>query len=221
MKQGGIRVEFVKIKLLSDFVDYYDHWFDLEGITFNRFSCSGMKRSEALKYLGSLGLRVPIFGRVKDLPRLIDNYPQVADVVIYLDETAHRGEGKIKMPLMEALEKYPDHLATEYIQVLPAFAGYSWRYLQVGDKRFWLQYFSSNDWRSNCGQVEIKILSKEKDGYHPTIKYPLFAIDFLPAGHLYAVDFNIAPQLNGTGIEDILSSREAAEAIKKAVVHFL
>lgn len=212
---------FVKIKLLSDFVDYYDHWFDLEGITFNRFSYSGMKRSEALRYLSSLGLMVPTFGKVRDLPRLIDGYfHQLTDVVVYLDETAHKGEGKVKMPLSEALEKYPDHLATEYIQVLPAFASCSWRYLQVGDKRFWLQYFSRNDWRSNCGEVEIKVLSKEKDGYCPSIKYPLFAVDFLPAGHLYAVDFNISPQIRGTGIEDILPSREAAEAIKRAVVHF-
>lgn len=219
------------VRLVSDFWDYYDHWFDGPNaeMVFYRRSSGGMSRHEILKYLQSLGLRVPIFGRVCDVyERLQEKYDHSSnfllfvDVVIYLDETAHRGEGKIKIPLRDAVVQYPDHLAAEYIPALPSGLGLSWRYLQLGDKVFWLEYASWNDWRSNCGDVSIKVLSRERDGYCERINYPLFAIDFIPAYGLglFAVDFNVTPQVKGTGIENLLAPRDAAEAIKKAILKF-
>lgn len=215
------------VRLVSDFWDYYDHWFDgyAAELVFYRLSSSGMTRREMLEYLQSLGFRVPIFGRTSDIhDRLrkkhrFTGFDHILDVVVYLDDSAHRGEGKIKIPLRDAIEKYPYHLATEYIPALPSGLGLSWRYLQLGDKAFWLEYASRNDWRSNYGDVSIKVLSRERDGYCARIKYPLFAVDFVPAYGLglFAVDFNIAPQVRGTGVEELLSARDAAEAIKKAI----
>lgn len=216
-----------KIRLISDFVDYYDHWFDIydASIVFERMSRGGMSRPDMLSFLKSLGLKVPFFGRVKNVYEYMlckyDHIPyadSIAFVVVHLDERAHCGEGKINVPLNEAIEKYPDRFGVEYIPAQPSGLGLSWRYLQVGDKIFWLQFASKNDWRSNCGEVDIKILSQEKDGYHKRIKYPLFAVDFIPADNLYAVDFNISPQIRGTGVEELLPAREAAEAIKRAIV---
>jgi hypothetical protein len=216
-----------KIRLISDFLDYYDHWFDVydASIVFERMSRGGMSRPEMLSFLKSLGLKVPFFGRVKDvykyMLRKYEDIPYVdsiLSVVVHLDERAHCGEGKVQIPLCEAMEKYPDCFAVEYIPAQPSGLGLSWRYLQIGNKIFWLEFASRNDWRSNCGQVDIKVLSREQDGYHERIKYPLFAVDFIPADNLYAVDFNIAPQIRGTGVEELLPAREAAEAIKRAIV---
>lgn len=204
-----------KVKLLSDFVDYYDHWFDLEGEVFRRVSSDGMGRREMLEYLASLGLKTPPSGTVQELWDGYDDFDrQFLSVVIYLDERAHRGEGKVRLPMTEAVQKYPEHFATLYIPSTPLGA-VSWRYLQVGDKVFWLEYASA-DWRSNYGEVEIRVLAQEKDGYHPQVNLPLFAVDFVVAEKLYAVDFNIAPQIKGTGVEEVLSAREAAESIKEA-----
>jgi hypothetical protein len=224
-------MELPKIKLVSDFWDYYDHWFDGSDaeIVFERRSTGGMDRLQMLEYLKSLGLRVPAFGCVRDLydrkrrewQGNIDIVDSLLSVVVYLDERAHRGEGKVLLSLCDAMEQYPDHLATEYIPALPSGHGLTWRYLQVGDKVFWLEYTSRDDWRSNCGNVHIRVLSREKDSYNERIKYPLFAVDFVPAGNkLYAIDFNIAPGVKGTSVEELLPAREAAEAIKKAVVLF-
>lgn len=205
----------MRVKLVSDFVDYYDHWFDREGEVFRRVSSDGMSRRQMLAYLNSLGLKTPPFGTVRELwSRYGELDRQILSVVVYLDETAHRGEGKIKLPVAEAVRRYPDHLATVYIPSTPQGA-VSWRYLQVGAKVFWLEY-ASGDWRSNYGGVEIRVLSREKDGYHSKIHLPLFAVDFVAAERLYAVDFNVAPQVRGTGVEKLLPAREAAESIKEA-----
>ncbi len=205
-----------KIRLVSDFLDYYDHWFDREGHTFERLAHKGMPRRAALEYMFSLGLDVPLFGTVKELSQI----PWLTNVVVYTDEMAHRGEGKLMMPLAQAIKQYPDNLATEYIPVTHNVnRGVSWRYLQIGNKYVWLKY-QSDDWRSNFGNVKISILGIIGDGYHPKIHLPLFAIDFIPANHVYAIDFNTAPQIRGTGIENILPARETAEAIKRAVEEF-
>lgn len=215
-----------KVGLVSDFRDYYDHWFDTFNVelVFERMSSGGMARREMLEYLQSLGLQVPAFGRVCDVrDRLRQKYDfpdfdRIVDVVVYLDETAHRGEGKIKVLLRDAIDQYPNHLAVEHIPALPSGLGLSWRYLQVGDKVFWLEYASRNDWRSNCGEVDIRVLARERDGYHGRIGHPLFAVDFVPGNVLCAIDFNIAPGIKGTGVEKILPARQAADAIKKAFI---
>ncbi|WPA89611.1 hypothetical protein MTATph1_CDS0124 [Moorella phage MTATph1] len=163
-----------------------------------------------------LGFDVPVFGTVKELSQR----PGLVNVVVYTDEMAHCGEGKLMMPLARAIKQYPDNLATEYIPVSHNVnRGVSWRYLQIGSKYVWLKY-ESDDWRSNFGNVKISILGIIGDGYHPKIRLPLFAIDFIPANHVYAIDFNTAPQIRGTGIENILPAREAAEVIKRAVEEF-
>ncbi len=204
-----------RVKLVSNFHDYYDHWFDgySAELTFERKSNGGMTRREMLEHLQSLGFTVPVFGTSAELQ---DRLSASQEVVVHLDETSHRGEDKIKLPRGEAVVQYPDHLAVEYIPTLPN--GKTRRYLQIGDKAFWLEYTSRDDWRSNCGDVEIQILRQEKDGYHSQISCPLFAIDFVvDQESAYAIDFNVAPGIRGTGIEHILPAVIAAEAIKKVV----
>jgi hypothetical protein len=212
-----------KVKIVSDFFDYYDHHFDGSSseITFSRMSRSGMARREMLEYLKSIGLKVPVFGRPDEvLARLQRNSELPLDrsacVVVHLDENAHCGEGKIRIPLHNAIEQYPDSLAVEYIPT-PDGQACTWRYLQIGDKGFWLRYSSQNDWRSNCGDVTVLLLHQEKDGHHPWIKDPLFAVDFIKGDSFYAIDFNVAPCIRGTGVENVLPAKDAAEAIKRAI----
>lgn len=210
--------------LKTDFIDYYDHWFDREGTVFERLTRQGMNRKEMLDYLSSLGFKAPPYGtpskilmqidsrllELEELSREKDDHS--LEVVIYLDEFAHRGEGKILMPLYKAIEEYPKHLCSLFIP--SPGAAISFRYLQVGDKNFWLKYTSKNDWRSNYGDVDITVLSQNK-GYHHKIHLPLFATDFIVNTHeMFAIDFNTAPQIKHTGVENLLPAKEAAEAIK-------
>lgn len=221
-----------KVRLVSDFHDYYDHWFDNyeAELTFERKSTGGMPRREILEYLRSLGMVVPVFGKPAEVyDQLRQKYDTLSEavfdciqhVVVHLDETAHRGESKIRVPLREAIERYPGYLSVEHIPSLPGGQGQTLRYLQVGSKKFLLEYTSRNDWCSNCGEIDIRVVSQEqKDEYNRRIALPLFAIDFVRGNALYAIDLNVAPGIRGIGVEDILPAKAAAEAIKKAVALF-
>lgn len=209
LKKGG---NIIKIKLESDFLDYYDHWFDFEGQAFKRHSSSGMSRSEMFDFLEQIGVKTPPHGSPQQVFNQIGD--STSSVVVYINQYAHRGEGKILLPILEAIQKYPSHLCSLYYPTLPT-GSESFRYLQIGDKRYWLRYTSS-DWRSNYGDTQIEILSQKEDGFHSNINLPLFAIDFITDCKIFcAIDFNIAPGVRHTGIEDILPAKEAAAAIKR------
>ncbi len=215
------------LKLDTDFRDYYDHWFastlQQHSITYRRKTQSGMSRPEMLRYLRDLGVTTPAFGTVRELADrmlsfakpysdVIEVVKDAGEVVIYTDINTHAGEGKVKIPFSEALKKHPDCFATEYIPNSVSGRGNSIRYLRIGQRQFWLGYQSADDWRSNCGSVFIKLLGEEHSitpialiGPAPV---PIFAVDFVFAEQMYAVDYNIAPMIRGTGIEDILSGKE-------------
>lgn len=220
------------LKLYSNFIDYYDHHFDLEGEGFYRFSNNGMNRIEIFNFLKSHNYLTPKHGYVKQLSKLypeeyryreycddskkFDDSWKYIELVVYLDINLHRGENKIKISLDKAIELYPDNYASLFIFNY----GISHRYLQIGNKSFWLRYISKNDWRSNCGDVKI-IIDSQNNGYHKSIKSSLFAIDFVRSinektkqDDYLAIDFNISPGIKGTGIENILKPNEVVDLIK-------
>ena len=200
----------LKLRLLSNFSDYYDFSFDGLGEEFRRFTTDGLSRPAMLTFLGHHGFNPPKHGKVweiaMDCPKL----------VVYTDERSHRGEGKLLLGSKEAMEQYPGSYASEYIESAPQ----SLRLLQVGIMRWMLSYRSDDAWRSNVGsEVEISILS-EHVGYSLKIAAPLFAIDFVTdrKGAQYAVDFNVAPGLKWTGIDDRMKPEDIVNLIKDGVL---
>jgi hypothetical protein len=215
----------LRLRLLSDFSDYYDHWFDSGAGCANlrRYSTDGVGRFEQLYFMGRAGIKVPAYGVVRSLLGDVPRYgapeaephrvsKRATKLVVYTDDMAHCGEGKVLVSLDEAMERYPDNVATEYIEGCP---GVSWRYLQVGVHCFWIEYKSRDDWRSNCGDVKMQVVG-EGTGWGSLPRLPLFAIDYVIGDELYAVDFNVAPGVRGTGVERILSPKQAAESIVEA-----
>lgn len=211
----------IKLKLVSNFLDYYDHWFDLEGKEFKRFTAQGMNREEIFQYLEKTSFTVPLYGTVKHLANQNIN---IKEVVVYLDDMAHCGNGKIKLPLEEALKKYPNFLCSEYIETHPLGIAVSYRHLQIGHKSFFLKYASYNDWRSNCGDGDIELLESHEYKHSDRFKvikfpYPLCAIDFVYKDGIYwAIDFNTSPGIRGSGIENILKPKEVVDLIKQFII---
>lgn len=220
----------MKLILRSNFHDYLDHHFDPMGdYTLRRYTWDGLDRFGQLRFLQSCGLKVPTFGTVSGLlrpppygaPERLSNLlsKSCKKLVVYTDEHAHCGEGKLLLELDEAMALHPGALASEYIE---GSHGLSWRLLQVGMHGFWIEY-KSDDWRSNCGDVEMRVIG-QTEGWcgHPNspksiiCKLPLFAIDFVVGDELYGIDFNVAPGIKGTGVERLLSPKEAVESIKAA-----
>jgi len=225
----------VNVKLHSDFHDYYDHHFDREGdIVFERMMRGGPSRSEAFKILQDIGCLVPPHGTPTNLVwRLaghlgisLDNsaFPSL-NFVVYEDEQSHAGDGKLLLSAREAMILYPDKLVSLFI---PQEMGkpVSWRYLQIGTKSFWMSYESNDLWRSNyegiyAGYVDIRFLA-EQDAQYSTYKvpYPIFAIDFVYNGTLYAIDLNISPGI-AECVQEKLPAQEAAALIKTSLVEIV
>ena len=213
-----------KLKLVTNYRDWYDHAFDREGIEFRRMNNEGMDRKSMLNFLHSRGFHTPEYGTVKEVvPRLLREYDEILhalaienliDVVVHTDINAHAGDGKIKVSAAEALSSYPQHLCVEYIAATPSGNGRSLRYLRVGNRSWWLEYWSESDWRSNVGEGGCRIITEEPSGFvEPRFTDLMFAIDFIPAGrHLYAIDYNIAPGL--APLRDILSPNEVVDLLK-------
>ena len=219
----------MKIKLRSDFDDYYDGCFDDEGIPFDRLAESGPYRREMYAFLEQAGYRVPRHGTVEEMAARIArewqemNVPvseqvvrQMTELVVYGVERGHGGNNHL-VSVDDALDIFPHHYCAEYIRVQPSGLGWSLQHLQIGDRHWWLSYTSANNWRSNAGDCKVEILEEGPRGYHDTITEPIFSIDLLPAQQLCAIDYNIGPKLSGRGIEDVLSPGEVVDLIRAAM----
>ncbi|MBP1308853.1 hypothetical protein JOD82_001873 [Paenibacillus sp. 1182] len=79
------------MRLISNFLDYYDHHFDLHGEVFRRMTNGGMNRQKMLEFLKVQGLTVPIFGWVREMVNE-DTLTNDTYVVVHTDIASHRGE---------------------------------------------------------------------------------------------------------------------------------
>lgn len=193
------------MKLLTDYEQWYDGRFDGTGVTFHRTARTrgGLAKREQFQLFERLGWPVPPHGLIAELATRTGlatawHFPATAwqrelEAVVYLDEFQHKGEGKVKLPLAEAITKYPSHYGSLFIPLTnPAV---SLRHVRFGRLGFWLRQRGGEDWRSNRADHETVLACTQHPEANP-IPRVLWAVDFLPApGGLLAVDFNTAPQL--------------------------
>lgn len=204
------------MKLVSDFRDYYDAAFDGIGKEFRRIAVgSGPTRRQQHDILEAAGYKVPLrgtFAEMNYLPRL----------VVYKDESAHCTDGKqvweeSGWDLMWEQPPSDEDYSVQFVGKFNEKSATSWRYLQIGRHQFWIEYTSNESWMSNYGDGDIQIIGVDLNaGYHPLsgIDSPLYAIDFVIADDMYAVDLNIAPGLKGTGVNKYLTPKEVVEALE-------
>jgi hypothetical protein len=215
-----------KLRLISDYYDFYDHCFasrhNLTARPFERIAAPGPKglsKCDAFHLMEGAGLKCPRHGVVTEFTAFGE--PRPRQLVVYTNPYSHRGDDKLLVNFLGALARYPLYDCSVYIEPPAGYAATSYRWLVLGAESFWLRYHSTDagEWRSNCGsEVEITLTSDRarlKDlnflANNPNRQsakladYPLFAIDFVPDyERLWAVDFNPAPQLLHTGLEDVL-----------------
>lgn len=219
----------MKIKIKSDFRDYYDHAFcgsyETPDVMFERNSTGGMSRSAMFTAFTSAGLLTPRHGLVRDLvPALRAEYAncpkelwQIMQAVVHLDEQAHAGDGKMALSFDAAETQYPAAFAVEFLPTVAGVGAISYRHLRVGKKMFWLRYTSHDDWCSNCGDVQIEFMCEAGSATPDTPFFdlsPMVAVDFLRIGNqMYAIDLNIAPGLRGAGMEKIMQPSDVLHEV--------
>jgi hypothetical protein len=214
----------IKLSLNSDFHQYYDAWFDQDlnqcgrWKQFDRLSNSDeISRYRMFLNFYEWKLNTPEFGFIG-----YDLSFNEHKFVVYSDAYSHAGEEKI-LANRFAAESMLGKLYSKYIKSSPFSSSY--RYLKIGNKEFYLYYCSDDDWRSNCGNVTINLLDKmwAKNkfpfmGNVPQNIWPMLAIDFVEeweTGKFYAIDFNCAPGIDGTPIEDMYSGKEIVNLLKE------
>lgn len=147
---------------------------------------SGPTRTIQFRILSGAGYRTPRHGAFKLMKRL--GIP----LVLYEDETAHRGEGK---RLWRPGDQYPTALTfcSEYLEPGPDGVAESMRRLVVGSHVFLIRYRGApGEWRSNVGG-DYEVLSYSEVSRHDDlIRWPMYAIDSV---HGHAIDLNYAPGL--------------------------
>ena len=204
----------LNILLNSDYLDFYDHEFCSRHVpkidrVFERIADSprNMPKLEQFELIKrfQLAREVPEYGKPADLIGKLEPHYYV---VVYHDQLSHRGEGKELMKLERALAEFPDSLCSEFIG-FPGKSVWSIRHLQIGWSAFKLRYTGISNgeesvWRSNyADEVNIEYLGTAMPfRMLDNVKYPLFAVDSVMG---YGVDFNTAPQIRGTPLEDILT----------------
>lgn len=215
------------MRLLSDYTQFYDGIFDGSGPVFHRmaYTKGGLSKREQLARFDKIGLKTPPHGTVTELaeqhrracgplepPREIGDE---SSCVVYCDEFEHRGQGKVLVPLNEALNRFPGHYATLYFprQGSPV----SFRFVRLGRRTFWLrQRGDGTDWRSNTRDHEEVLTSGVTSQSNPFARV-LWAIDFIPSPlGLLAVDFNTAPNLISLGEQGAIAPHEVLAELADA-----
>jgi hypothetical protein len=217
------------MRLVSDFSDCYDHHFSLEGPEFRRVSTEGPDKRGQFALLVRAGFLTPPHGLLRDVVHTWweSEKKWVTRVVAYEDESAHRGDGKRWMSEMhyrrdgcvsrlEENERVHNLFCSAYVGGPAPAPGVSWRLLQLGRHRVWLEYWSEADWRSNVGDGGCRVIGYDGlVGYHDELSLltPLWAVDFALGNEAYAIDFNVCPGVGGSGAERVVPPKAIHEEI--------
>jgi hypothetical protein len=218
----------MRVSLRSDYHDCYDVWLEDPGcgdVDFSRMAGDSwsVPREAMFGLFGRLGIATPRFQKAAD-------FSPDEQIVLYEDAYAHCGEGKRLVTAAEAVAAGQGQVsASEFVGDFP---GLSYRLFVVGGVGAWFEHWSLEDWRSNCGDGDLGLVTegrghvlglKEIEAACRGLRNPLWAIDFVgrrtEAGiELLAIDWNPAPRLAGTPAAEALRARHGGnEGIAKAV----
>lgn len=207
----------VSVQLKSDFVDFYDSFFDQDGEIFERNLSNEPSRKDMYKILAKHKLIPAVTGKVKKFRKKL---PWDAPVIVYTEIERHDGGEKLMMSFKEAFTNYENHEMATYI-VNEGNVGVTYRYVRIGDAIFFFK-LQGKTWNINEGfeVVESERVSEEDALQMKPFDTPIYSIDFVPAVDskgkewMFAVDLNFAPKLEGSGIESLATGEEIAELIR-------
>ena len=210
----------MRLKLVSDFVDFYDHLFssDEDSVPFSRVSASDIDQESQFEFLVSLKYNVPYYGQLGALLETMDNEN---DLFVIYDS---KGQKPRFLTRSEALQEPFNQFSAAHI-LHDTGRAISYRWLQVGDHPFLLEYASDDSWNSRTGTVAIRVIKASSvRAFLPHIPHPLWAIDFIPFDNnsqRIAIKFTTSPVLQQTGIEEFMTAEEIVAAISRGVQNFV
>lgn len=194
-------------KIISNFKDYYDSYFE-ENITEEyagvemsyirkRVYQNKILELKALKDIGIPVIDIEPINRVFN----IDNKDLV---IVYTDITEHNGNGKLVLDFNEANMLYSNRLCSKLSK---QYDGYTYKFLQIGKRKFWL--IIQND--EHLKESRLVKIDEFEEGYTKGINIPIFSIDYtLINGVQTAVDFNTTQSLSKLNFKAYMSAEEVS-----------
>lgn len=229
----------MKLQLFSDYADFYDYFFeskyeliagslrertDFSGEVkpFYRYASlgHGLSKTEQFKQLKKMDFQVIQNTECWNL-ELSEN----KKVVVYLEEFAHAGNGKILTSVANAKKNYPDFRCSwfqrthenENMSVL-------FKRIVIGNHKFEFkisclsQPEDPDSWGTN-NAIDTNIILLDHDECENKYR-PIYGIDFVKSylgesrkGSVYAIDLNWAPGLHGLKIDEFYSGKEIVKMI--------
>lgn len=153
-------------------------------------------RRDRLRELAFAGYRIPRCGMFADMARL------GVPLVVYTDELAHCGEGKVLWKPGHAFEWPMSVFCSEYVPDIGSTdtVAVTYRELWVGNWRTTLRYASDSSWMSNVDgdfrvEDESVLLVRKQRQLMP---YPMFSVDYTQVGEFgdtefFHFDLNVCP----------------------------
>lgn len=223
----------MKIKLNSDYLDYYDFFFDLDGKEFYRRAAkpNGYSKPQQFDLLSSyFGYKVPPNATVREFYAQSVRtakcynpaYNSSEQLVVYLDNYAHAGNDKIVWSIagsMVELENGPNLYASLFLPTTedPLNHSISYKYIKFGMHYALFKIECFNGWRTNSGNLDIVLIKHGlEEDLQKLIWNPLYSIDMIRYnGEYYAVDLNTAPGMRGLGMHHEYAGQEIVDSIRR------
>lgn len=194
-----------KIRIESDFTDYYDHLNCLDGKhigIYSRFKSEMPNKSKGLAILKALGIQTVETGAVRTL--ISDS----GKLVVYTNQSDHSGEGRALMRIEEAKLLYPNSLASVYF---PEACGVTNKLLQVGSRRFRVLL---SDITGGIQKGKVVQIDEITSAYNFAVGLPIFSIDYISTNKgLLAITLNTVERLSDYGFENIMKPEEVINEI--------
>lgn len=196
------------MKIISDFRDYYDEYFNENASVVYERVRKGMGRGKELKVLQSLGIPTIEIKAVSEFD--IRN----SHLVVYLNPLKHDYQGKRIVEYGEAQLMYENNLASRFVEEAN---GITFKYLQIGTRRFRVYMKNEEPLELKKGKV-IEIQEIQSAGKQKFSGSPIFSIDYINiGGEMVAIDFNEVQHLGELGMESVLNKKEVTEEILKVL----
>lgn len=204
------------LTIKSNFTDYYDNTakeYNVPSVPnkcYDRNTRIYVHRAQSIKFLKSLGINTITLKPVSQLSRYDD------DVVVYIDDTLHEGQGKVVVSANVALRNFSNCVCTKYYPDVSK----TYKVLQVGEKRYNLSFDKTTGETeedfSHGLLSDIKILTPS---YNKNINIPIFSIDYIETEtDMIATDFNEVEKLNKLNFNTILKPEEIIKELMKTLV---
>lgn len=213
----------VDLQLRSNVKQDYDYCFSRRApLVFLRMyhtphlNAQDVERRAMFAKLEANGIETVPNGIVSELLGRVD---PPCGLVVYLDERAHRGEGKVWLSCEEALRLHPEKWASVFIPP----AGRAIRHFQFGSRAFTMPFQSVDDWRCNRGKTSSSYCvpgSRWEHLFPEVIPHPYFAIDFVPGTDM-ATDFQFVPGTTDDRLDNWMRPRQMYQALQEGAAILL